>query len=325
MIWNGAMHVFEPSGARTPRAPVRQVTGRPQAVMLMCLLFGLFRPNTGFTLEMTSMVSRVAVDDIEIAYRVFGEDRGSVPLVMIMGYGGLMEMWPISIIESLAQTRRVIVFDNRGMGYSSSTDKDYSIALFAEDTYRFLQALSINSADVLGWSMGSFIAQELALRHPEKVGKLILLSASCGGPEAIWPDDTVWRRLVDISGTLDERVQRMMENLFPPRWLRETPDPLKVFPPITAPVDDQHILRQANTLRDWPGTYGRLPQIAAETLLLTGTDDIVIPAQNASIIARRIENSSVRRIENGGHGFFYQYPEVTAAHILSFQGAGERR
>jgi pimeloyl-ACP methyl ester carboxylesterase len=293
--------------------------------MLMCLLFGLFRPNTGFTLEMTSMVSRVAVDDIEIAYRVFGEDRGSVPLVMIMGYGGLMEMWPISIIESLAQTRRVIVFDNRGMGYSTSTDKDYSIALFAEDTYGFIDALGIESADVLGWSMGSFIAQELALRHPETVGKLILLSASCGGPEAVWPDDAVWRRLVDISGTLDERVQRMMENLFPPRWLRETPDPLKVFPPITAPVDDRHLLRQAKTLRDWPGTYGRLPQIAAETLLLTGTDDIVIPAQNASIIARRIENSSVRRIENGGHGFFYQYPEVTAAHILSFQGAGERR
>jgi pimeloyl-ACP methyl ester carboxylesterase len=82
----------------------------------------------------------------------------------------------------------------------------------------------------------------------------------------------------------------------------------EVFPPITAPVDDQHILRQAKTLRDWPGEYVGLPRIAAETLLLTGTEDVVIPAQNASIIARRIENSSVHRIENGGHGFFYRYP-----------------
>lgn len=265
-----------------------------------------------------NVVESVPIDDIQIAYRLFGPSRDAVPVLMIMGYGGLMEMWPPAIVEPLAQTRQVIVFDNRGMGYSTSSDQDYSIARFAEDTHALLQVLDVDRAHVLGWSMGSFIAQELALRHPEQVETLMLLSASCGGTEAVWPDETVWLKLQDLSGSLEVRIQRMFENLFPPEWLRATPDPMQVFPPISAPIDDAHLTRQAETLRAWPGVCSRLSAITAPTLLMTGTEDIVIPPRNAWIIGERIPGASLIQIQGGGHGFFYQSPEQTARYLAAF-------
>jgi pimeloyl-ACP methyl ester carboxylesterase len=177
----------------------------------------------------------VQANGIRIAYRMHGPaeetKKGLSPLVMITGYGGLMEMWPPAMLEPLARERRVIVFDNRGLGFSTSSDQEYSIELFAEDARTLLDALDIEQAHVLGWSMGAFIAQELALRHPDREDKLILLAGSCGGIEAIWPDDEIWQSLTDLSGTLEQRVNRMFSNLFPADWLREHPDPSLFFRP----------------------------------------------------------------------------------------------
>jgi pimeloyl-ACP methyl ester carboxylesterase len=270
--------------------------------------------------EDDQMTERVAVGDIEIAYRIEGAEHGGIPLVLIMGYGGLMEMWPPAILDELARTRRVIVFDNRGMGYSSSSERDYSIPLFAEDTAGLLRALGIERADVLGWSMGSFVALELALAHPDRVRRLMLLAGSCGGSNAIWPEASVWNRLLDLSGTLEERIQRMFQNLFPPEWLQVTPDPLQVFPPITAPIDDANLRRQGQTLRAWPGVCDRLSEIKALTLLMTGTEDIVIPAANSWLIGERLPGASLVQIQGAGHGFLYQEPARTAAYLKAFLG-----
>lgn len=262
--------------------------------------------------------------DIRIAYRVHGpacaSKERSLPLLMITGYGGLMEMWPQAMIQSLAQNRRVIVFDNRGLGFSSSSEQDYCIELFAEDAITLLDSLNIDQAHVLGWSMGSFIAQELALHHPHRVGKLILLAGSCGGDEAIWPDQDIWQALTDLSGTLEERIQRMFSNLFPESWLRENPDPSTYFPPITAPVDDRNLLRQAQTIKDWPGSCRRLPRLAAQTLIVSGTDDRIIPPGNAGLMADRLPNASVLHVQDGGHGFFFQFPGFIGQEIDTFLG-----
>jgi pimeloyl-ACP methyl ester carboxylesterase len=266
------------------------------------------------------MIQRVAVGDIEIAYRIDGVEQGGIPLVLIMGYGGLMEMWPPAILDELVRTRRIIIFDNRGMGYSSSSERAYSIPLFAEDTAGLLRALGIDRADVLGWSMGSFVALELALAHPERVGRLMLLGGSCGGPSAIWPEAAVWNRLLDLSGSLEERIQRMFQNLFPPEWLQATPDPLQVFPPITAPIDDANLRRQGQTLRAWPGVCDRLSEISAPALLMTGTEDVVIPAGNAWLLGERLSGASLVQIQGAGHGFLYQESARTAAYLKAFLG-----
>ncbi len=274
----------------------------------------------------------VQAGDVQIAWRQYGPlEAGSEipaneslgphsrpPLVLIMGYGGLMEMWPPALIQGLARDRRVIVFDNRGMGFSGSSDAPYTIELFAEDALTVLDGLGIERAHVLGWSMGAFIAQELVLRHPSRVDKLILLTGSCGGEAAIWPDDAIWNSLTDLSGTLEERIQRMLTNLFPQTWLRQNPDPAAFLPPITAPIIDAHIQRQAQTLRTWPGACDRLPAITNSSLIIAGVEDRVIPRENAPILTQALPHARTVEIQGGGHGVMYQEPERLAELVDGF-------
>lgn len=111
-------------------------------------------------------VEKVHVDDIDIAFQSVGSGK---PLFLIMGLWGTMDLWPPRMIERLAERHRVIIYDSRGMGHTSSTEKAYSIELFADDLAGLIAALGYERASVLGWSMGSCEAQELALRHPDRV------------------------------------------------------------------------------------------------------------------------------------------------------------
>jgi pimeloyl-ACP methyl ester carboxylesterase len=264
-------------------------------------------------------INRVGVADIDVAYKVYGEDRDDAPpLVLIMGYGCTMDIWPPALIDELSAHRRVIVFDNRGMGLSTDSDKELTIELLAGDTADFLKKLGLQRVHLLGWSMGAFIAQEVALRHPERIEKLVLYAGYCGGTEALRIDERAWGRLTDISGTIEERITRMFGLLFPQRWLEEHPDRSTYFPPFTEPVKDESIVRQAGAMARWAGTYDRLHLIRQSTPAVTGTVDTVIPPGNAFILGQKIPGASVIQIEGGGHGVMYQYPRKIARLVSAF-------
>ena len=121
---------------------------------------------------------KVHVGDIDIAYKTFGKGD---PIIMINGYSFAMDSWDPVLLRKLAANHTLIIFDNRGIGNTTSGDeKVYSIGLFANDTAGLLEALKISKADVLGWSMGGAIAQELALNYPDRIGKLIVYASFCG-------------------------------------------------------------------------------------------------------------------------------------------------
>ncbi len=166
----------------------------------------------------------VPVGDITIAYKEAGSGE---PLILIMGYGGTMDLWDTRLVNQLAQQYRVIVFDNRGMGQTTSSDKEYSIRLFANDTAGLMDALGIKKAHVMGWSMGTFVAQELTLGYPEKVDNLILCAGTPGGKEALPPEARVIASLTNTTGTDRERGERLFLFLIPAAWLKENPDPSK--------------------------------------------------------------------------------------------------
>jgi pimeloyl-ACP methyl ester carboxylesterase len=125
---------------------------------------------------------KVHVGDIDIAYRTFGKGE---PFLLIGGLGAKMDSWEPSILKNLSTNHTVIIFDNRGVGNTTTGTKPFSVQQFANDTNGLLDALKIQKADVLGHSMGSFVAQQLAVTHPEKVNRLVLVAASCGGKESI--------------------------------------------------------------------------------------------------------------------------------------------
>jgi len=253
----------------------------------------------------------VRVDDIDIAYKVFGKGE---PLILIMGYSGTMDLWAPKVLKELSSHYQVIIFDNRGMGLTTASDKEFTIELFAEDSAGLLDALNIERAHVLGWSLGTNIAQELAPNYPDKVDKLVLYAADCGGQEAIDPPPWVMDIFEDPSAT----PQQLLSTLFPQNWLAEHPDPSKYFPMPTEESSPESIQRQYNAWRNWAGTYSRLPQISQPTLLVTGTEDVGTPWQNSLIMVDRIPGVWLVQIEGGGHGVMYQYPEKFSRILLTF-------
>ncbi|HYX56498.1 MAG TPA: alpha/beta hydrolase [Nitrososphaeraceae archaeon] len=125
--------------------------------------------NITNSLDIQSIPSKkVHVGDIDIAYKIFGKGE---PILLINGYSHSMDNWDPTLLERLASNHTVIIFNNRGIGNTTSGENRFFIAQFANDTAGLLDVLEIKQADILGYSMGGFIAQELALTHPDRVGK----------------------------------------------------------------------------------------------------------------------------------------------------------
>ena len=257
----------------------------------------------------------VKAGDIDIAYNEFG--RG-YPLIMIMGYSGEKEFWSELLIKELSELYRVIIFDNRGIGGSTSSEKEFTVELFAEDTKNFIDALGIDKANILGWSMGTYIAQELTLRYPDKVNKMILVSASCGGEESIETSKDVLGKLTDTSGTLQEIGERFIKLLFPPEFLKSQADMNWIYSNIKREPQLENIQKQGEALGKWKGDCDRLRNIKKPVLLITGNEDIIIPPQNSFVICNKIPCSWLIQFKYGGHGLMFQYPKRLSDTIKLF-------
>lgn len=259
-------------------------------------------------------LKKVRVGDIDIAYRSFGKGE---PILLIMGFSGPMDMWQPYFLTALSSRYNVIIFDSRGIGASGVTDKKFSIELFADDAAGLLDALEIKKADILGWSMGTNVAQELVLRHPEKVNKLILYAADPGGEECIQPPGPL-QEVTDTSGTLAEREKRVMKVLFPEKWLKANPDFRKYFPAPKEVTPVENINRQAQAMFEWQGAFKRLSRIKCPTLLITGSEDLIPPPVNSFNMAKKIPTARVVEIKGAGHGLMYQYPAKFTKAVLDF-------
>jgi len=261
-----------------------------------------------------SDVEITEVNGVTLAYREIGSGH---PLLLINGFASPMDTWNPPVLSLLAQTFRVIVFDNRGTGYSSASDKPFSIPLFAADTAALMDMLRITRAHILGLSMGASIAQELVLAHPVRVEKLVLVAGTCGGPQMIRMQKETWDRLADKSGGQAELADRMFSVLFPEDWL-VSHDPGKYCPVVHETTSEENAARQAEAFFGWTGSWERLPKIRNPTLAVTGTEDVVIPSENAAILADRIQDARLIRFAGAGHGLQYQCPQEFSRTVLEF-------
>src|SRR4029077_12270381 len=148
----------------------------------------------------------------QIAYRRIGNGR---PLVVLNGFAATSADWDPSFIDVLASSNELILVDNRGIGSSTDNGRPFDIAQLAGDAARVIEILDVERPSVLGWSMGGFIAQRLALQHPDRINKLILLSTDLGGANADLASADVWSKLIDMSGTPHEQARRLLSLVFP--------------------------------------------------------------------------------------------------------------
>jgi hypothetical protein len=156
---------------------------------------------------------KVHVGDIDIAYKTFGKGDH---ILLISGSGNVMDVWPTHFLKELASNHTVIIFDNRGVGNTTVGTRPLSIGQFANDTVGLLDALDIQRIDVLGFSMASFIAQQLALTHPERVNRLVLYGASCGGQEGIPQTQEVTMTISDFVNNRSQNADAFLCVTIPP-------------------------------------------------------------------------------------------------------------
>jgi pimeloyl-ACP methyl ester carboxylesterase len=166
----------------------------------------------------TAPVGEIELEGRRLAWRTLGEGP---PLLLINGYAATGEDWDPTFLAALAASFAVTCPDNRGVGASELGEEELTIDGMAVDLVALLDALEIERATVVGWSMGGFVAQRLAARAPGRVAALALLATDPGGPDSVPAAAADWSRLVDRSGPPRERAARLVSLLFPPELAPE--------------------------------------------------------------------------------------------------------
>jgi pimeloyl-ACP methyl ester carboxylesterase len=254
------------------------------------------------------------------------ERRGSgEPLLLIMGMSGTHLSWGDPFLDALATDFDVIAYDHRGVGRSSRSDAPFTLADLADDAAGLLGALGLDSAHVLGVSMGGMIAQELALRHGHRVRTLVIGCSYAGGEGSALTDPEVGQRLLAgwTSGDQERALRTGWEiNVSPDfaqrageyeRWRDDSVLPLRV--PMAM------IQRQAQAIGGHD-TSARLGEIAVPTLVVHGTEDQMLPAANSRVIAARIPGARLEELAGIGHLFWWEEPERSAELVRDHALAG---
>lgn len=249
-------------------------------------------------------VQRASIDGIELGYRIIGQ--GS-PLLMIMGYAGTMDIWDAEMILELSKKHRLIIYDHRGTGYSTIDESKLTISQMMLDAVSLLDALDIGRADVMGWSMGSIIAQEMVLAYPDRVRKVVLCSTSV--------DMEPLKKALDSMGAMQQG--EFIKKLFPEKWKELNSDIYSRLPGY-ADVSTDVIKRQYNAIINWNGTRARLKEIDNTVLVLVGEEDRVTPVSQSLTAASLISGAWVARFKAADHWLMYQAPKEIANTVNFF-------
>ncbi|MGH8245344.1 MAG: alpha/beta fold hydrolase [Gammaproteobacteria bacterium] len=261
-------------------------------------------------------MSTITANGIEIYYEIHGSGE---PLLLIMGLGANATAWYLQIPE-FSRQHQVIAFDNRGAGRSDKPNEPYTIAQMADDAAGLLDALNVTSAHVFGVSLGGMIAQELTLRHPQRVRTLILGATMCGGPRAAFAGAELVQQFVSLASLpMEQAAERGLSILYSEGFIQQNRERLvrralevsHLMPPMYA------IQRQFMALIGF-NTYDRLASIRTPTLVLSGTADRVIPAPNSQLITEAVPGARLIEFPAAGHGFLVECADEVNAAVLEF-------
>lgn len=244
---------------------------------------------------------------VRIAYEVRGAGD---PVLLVHGLGYGRWGWE-PVADPLAEELRVLLLDNRGIGASDVPPGPYTAAELAADALAVLEAAGIGRAHVVGTSLGGMVAQELALTFPERVDRLVLACTTPGGPLA-YPMPQPTLRLLAEAPLLDPEVavRRFVENALSPHTAESVPELVERIVRLRAEnrFDPAGWQAQAAAGAGFDA-FDRLGEIRARTLVLHGTDDLVVDWRNSELIAERIAGARLELFPGCGHLFFWEEPE----------------
>jgi len=266
----------------------------------------------------------VETNGIRFAYRRFGK-TGGVPLVFNMHFTGTMDHWDPTVTNGIAQEREVILFNNAGVS-SSTGEVQTTMAGMGANAITFIRALDLKQVDVLGFSIGGLVAQEIALQAPQLVRRLILVGTGPRGGEGMsgitpegqaifgasyaQPDD-LWLKVFFSPSDESQAAGRAYLKRFRQRITDRDPE-----------VNDKVAPAQIEAIMKWgvPGedSYAYLEAIKQPALVINGDNDVIIYSINSWILQQHLPNAQLIIYPDANHGSQYQYPERFVSHVNGF-------
>ncbi|MDB5057072.1 MAG: alpha/beta hydrolase [Chloroflexi bacterium] len=266
-----------------------------------------------------------AANGVNYAYRRIGPPTG-VPLVLLQHFRGNLDNWDPALIDDLAREREVIAFDNTGIGLSSGTTPS-TIAQMATDAIAFVSALALTQVDLLGFSIGGFVAQEMVLIRPNLVRRLVLAATAPQGA----PGMHGWRQ--DILEHASKATSSGEDLLY--IFFKHTPTSqaagvefLKRFSARTEGRDKASTLATRDAHYDAIVSWGvpnhslleRLSGIGQPVFVANGDDDLMILPRYTHVLGGLIPNATTKIYPDAAHAFLFQYPHEFAADVNAFLG-----
>jgi len=243
--------------------------------------------------------------------------RGTGPtIVFVLGYAMTLDEWPGKLLSALASSFRVIVYNHRGVSGAMNPSVKFTIPQGAQDLHDLVTQLADGPVHIVGYSMGGSIGLEFAIRYPELVDHLVLISSDCGGSECIPREDRVTEEMGMEPPDLDAYLERAGRLLLTDSYRNKHPDPMSWFVDHGEVADPRSVMEQYEALKNWEGVYSDLQVIKKPVLVITGDRDIVTPPQNATIITDAIPVAELVVVEDTAHGLIFQEP-VKVGEIIS--------
>ncbi|MFX0138563.1 MAG: alpha/beta fold hydrolase [Candidatus Hodarchaeota archaeon] len=251
------------------------------------------------------------VNGINISYEISGN---GFPVIFIHGFGSKKEIWKPQVIE-LSKKFKTITFDLRGTGLSDRPDYPYTMAIFADDIKGLMDYLQIESAHIIGRSLGGMIGQNFVLKYPQYVKKLVLIATNAKFDDEATADLIIENRIKNTELSKEDPVKAFWNNskfLYHQKFRQELKrNPKKKFYGVfsledlieeskTNPSRPQDIRNQGSAMKGH-NTIDILHQIKSQTLLLAASNDRLIPKSTVDDIHKRIPNSIMKVISNAGH------------------------
>ena len=235
--------------------------------------------------------------------RLYYEEHGEgQPLVLVMGIGYDSTLWTLAQVPALSKTFQVIIFDNRDVGRSSQATSAYTIADMADDTAGLMDALGVKKAHVCGLSMGGMIAIELALRHPDRLDRMVVTGAPGAPARSVFHPIMAWNWVKANNTSGEIFVCQQFTYLFSSAFLRDKEMVEQTIAMLSSnpnPVGPAAYARQAKAFLQFD-VLGRLANVKARTLCIVGEQDVLTPVHECREVADKIPNAKFEVIKGDG-------------------------
>lgn len=278
---------------------------------------------TTFTIPTESTF--IEANGTRFAYRKFGAETGT-PVVFLVHFRGTMENWDPNMVAPIAKERPVILFDNKGVGETNGQTPE-TISEMAQDAATFIKALGLNKVDILGFSIGGMVAQELVLQEGDLIRRIVIAGSS---PEAgVRPESVIFERMTRHGGNVDTAIDDFMFFFYKSTETSKSAGMAslqRIMSQKQFESSDQVQAAQLNAVAKWaqPKTdhnYDWLQNIHHPVLVTNGIEDVMVPTKNSYILAEHIPNAQLIIYPDSGHGHLFQFPELFAENVNSFLDA----